>query len=109
VWSDEFSFTVLGVSGQPVKEFTVQVSNSGFQPSEIRVNKGDLVIINFVVSKEEAHPNGMRILSSAWKDAPVLMPGSTQRVEFTADSTFEYRLFWLAGNLLKATGKVNVE
>ncbi|GEM_PF-2957031 len=109
VWSDEVSFIVKGEKGETLREFTVTVSDAGFEPAEIEVNKGDVVIIKFEVASEGTHQNGVRILSPAWKDAPALMPGSTYEVKFTADNSFEYRLFWLAGNLLKATGKVTVK
>lgn len=108
VWSDEVSFTVQGEAGQPVKEFTIKVSDAGFEPTEIEVNKGDLVRIHFEVSSENTHENGVRIVSPIWNEAPALMPGDTQDVEFTATETFDYRLFWMAGNLLKGKGTVTV-
>jgi hypothetical protein len=108
VWSDEVIFTVNGAGGQAVKEFTVEVDDSGFEPNEISVNKGDLVIIHFNVA-DTVHENGVRIISPGWGEAPALMPGDTQTVQFTADLPFEYRLFWLAGNLLRAKAAVSVE
>ncbi len=108
VWSDEVSFTVQGEQGQPVKEFTVKVSDAGFEPSELEVNKGDLVRIRFEVASEGTHANGVRIVSPMWQDAPALMPGDTQDVEFTATESFDFRLFWMAGNLLKGKATVVV-
>ncbi|MGC9057701.1 MAG: hypothetical protein ACP5H8_01310 [Candidatus Micrarchaeia archaeon] len=109
IWSNEIVFTVKGEKGQPVREFTIKVSDTGFEPSEVKVNKGDLVKLHFEVAKEGTHPSGVRIISPAWQSAPILMPGDGYDAEITATDSFEYRLFWAAGNLLKATGKVTVE
>jgi plastocyanin len=108
VWSEEISFTVMGAQGQAVKEYTIKVSDSGFEPSEVKANKGDLVKLHFEVT-EGTNAAGVRILSQGWNGSPALKPGELQDVEFTADSSFEYNLYWLAGNLLRGKGKVTVE
>lgn len=107
VWSDEVVFVVRGPAGQPVREFTIKAGNSGFEPSVIEVKKGDLVVITFEVA-DDAHANGIRIVSPGWEGAPALMPGQKHKVQFTASNTFDYRVFWLAGSLLKGTGTVKV-
>ncbi|MEM4331952.1 MAG: hypothetical protein QW500_01590 [Candidatus Micrarchaeia archaeon] len=108
VWSEEISFTVLGAMGQPVKEFNVKVTDSGFEPNTFTVRKGDLVKMHFEVDKG-VNPSGVRIVSPGWKNAPALKPGEMQDVEFTADSSFEFNLYWLAGNLLRGKAKITVE
>lgn len=108
VWSEEISFTVMGAQGQPVKEYTIKVSDSGFEPAEITANKGDLVKLRFEVS-QNTNPSGVRIVSPLWKGAPALKPGQSYEVEFTAETSFEYNLYWLAGNLLRGKGKITVQ
>ncbi|MCX8199995.1 MAG: hypothetical protein N3G76_00835 [Candidatus Micrarchaeota archaeon] len=108
IWSEEVSFAVVGAAGQPVKEFKVMVINAGFEPNTFTVRKGDLVKMHFEVGSD-VNPAGVRIVSPGWKNAPALKPGEMQDVEFTADSSFEFSLYWLAGNLLRGKAKVTVE
>jgi plastocyanin len=71
-----------------VKEFTVTGSNFAFDPSEIRVNQGDTVKINFINSmgthdwKVEGYEAGTQVLQN----------GQSQTIEFVADKagTFEF-------------------
>lgn len=106
-WSEEAVLNVLTEDGKSVKTFNIDITYSEIIPENINVNKGDVVVINFKTT-EESHPNGIRILSPGWKDSPNLRPGQTFTVEFTAENSFTYRMFWLAGNLLRATGTVTV-
>jgi len=108
IWSGEVSFTVLSPQGQAVKEYSIKVSDSGFEPAEITVKKGDVVKLHFEVG-QDVNPAGVRIVSPGWKNAPALKPGELQDVEFVADSSFEYNLYWMAGNLLRGKGRVVVE
>jgi len=106
-WSEEAVLNVLTEDGKNVRTFNVEISDTNLIPSNIDVTKGDIVVINFKAG-ENSHPNGVRILSPGWKDSPSLKPNQSFTVEFTATNSFTYRMFWLAGNLLKATGTVTV-
>jgi hypothetical protein len=106
-WSEEAIINVLTADGKNVKSFDVEITSSSIIPENINVNKGDIVVVTFEAG-EDSHENGVRILSPGWKDSPSLKPGQTFTVEFTAENSFTYRMFWLAGNLLKGTGTVTV-
>lgn len=106
-WSETVTFNVLTEDGKTVRNFNVEIGSSSLSPENLEVNKGDIVVINFMAS-EDSHSNGIRILSPGWKDSPVLKPGQSFTVEFSAEKSFSYNMFWLAGNLLRATGRVSV-
>jgi hypothetical protein len=106
-WSEEVTFNALTEDGKTVRNFNVEIGSSYLVPDNLNVNKGDIVVINFMAG-EDSHSNGVRILSPGWNDSPVLKPGQSFTVEFTAQNSFSYNMFWLAGNLLRATGKVTV-
>ena len=106
-WSEEAVFNVLTLDGKTMKTFNIEIGYDSIIPQNIDVNKGEIVVITFTASPD-SHPNGVRILSPGWKDSPSLKPGQSFSAEFTADSSFSYRMYWLAGNLLKGTGTVTV-
>jgi hypothetical protein len=106
-WSEEIILNVLTEQGKNVRSFNIEITESNLLPSNIEVNKGDIIMITFTAT-ENSHSNGVRILSPGWKDSPSLKPGQSFTVEFNAENSFSYRMFWLAGNLLKATGTVTV-
>lgn len=106
-WSEEAILNVLTTEGKTLKSYTVNINYASLNPVNIEVNKGEVVVITFLAA-EDSHPNGVRILSPGWKDSPSLKPGQSFKAEFVADTSFSYRMYWLAGNLLKATGTVTV-
>jgi len=106
-WSEEATFNVLTKDGKTMKSFNVDINYNSIVPENINVNKGDVVVITFTAD-EDSHPNGVRILSPMWKDSPSLKPGQSFTTEFTAETSFSYRMYWLAGNLLKSTGTITV-
>lgn len=106
-WSEEAVFNVLTIDGKTMKTFNIEIGYDSIIPQNIDVTKGEIVVITFTASPT-SHPNGVRILSPGWKDSPSLKPGQSFTAEFIADSSFSYRMYWLAGNLLKGTGTVTV-
>lgn len=95
------------MDGKIKSTYNVHINYDTITPENIVVNKGEIIVINFK-AMEDSHSNGARIVSPMWKDSPVLKPGESFSVQFVADKTFDYRMFWLAGNLLKTTGTVTV-
>lgn len=106
-WSEEANLNVLTEEGKTLKSYTVNINYESLNPINIEVNKGEVVVITFLVA-EDSNPSGVRILSPGWKNSPSLKPGQSFKAEFVADNSFSYRMYWLAGNLLKATGTVTV-
>lgn len=106
-WSEEAMFNVLTTDGKTMKTYNIEIGYDSLTPPNIDVNKGEIIVITFTASPS-THPNGVRILSPGWKDSPSLKPGQSFKAEFTADTSFSYRMYWLAGNLLKSTGTITV-
>ncbi len=82
------------VSNANVKEFTIHGSSFKFDPSEIRVNKGDHVKINFI-SDDVGHNLIIDELNIKTK---VLSSGEEQSVEFTADKEGIFNIVCTVGN-----------
>jgi nitrosocyanin len=71
-----------------VKEFNVVAKKWDFEPSEIKVNKGDTVKLK-IESIDVTHG----ISLPAFKVNENLMSGETVEIEFTADKTGEFPFF----------------
>jgi hypothetical protein len=79
----------------------------GFYPAAITASKGQVVKITFKVRAATTYYGGQDIRSSVFNTG-VIAPGGEKTVEFTADQTFEFKSYWPASGVLKATGTVNV-
>ncbi len=87
------------------RNIDIEGANFKFSPNEIRVNKGDMVKINFT-NKEGFHDF---VLDEFNVKIPPINAGETATVKFTADKsgTFEYycsignhRIMGMKGNLI---------
>ncbi len=91
------------------KEFTIEADDAGLYPSSVEVNKGDTVKITFKVRSKGTYYGGLDFRSSVWGDTGKVPPGGTKTLEFTATQSFQYKSYWPASNVLKATGTVTVK
>ncbi len=108
-WTDEVEFTVVNPDGRVVREVDMTVSDDGFDPSVITVDKDDHVILRVNVASN-TNSAGIRIVSPYIQDSSNrLMPGDTYVIEFDAEKSFDIRMFWIAGNIPKASAHVEVE
>lgn len=92
-----------------VQEITLEADDVGFYPtSEIRVKKGSIVKLTFVVRQDRVYYAGLDFRSSKFNTSRI-DPGGSTTVEFTADESFEFKSYWPSTGVLKATGRVVVE
>lgn len=91
------------------KTFNIEADDAGLYPSEIKVKKGDQVIINFKVRSTGVYFAGLDFRGSPYFNTGKVSPGGSTTAQFTANESFEYRSYWPASNVLKAVGKVIVE
>ena len=92
-----------------VQEITLEADDAGFYPSsEIKVMKGSKVKLTFVVRTSGVYYAGLDFRSSKFSTSRI-DPGGSTTVEFTADESFEFKSYWPATGVLKATGRVIVE
>ena len=92
-----------------VLNFTLDADDSGFYPSgEIRVQRGTKVRLTFNVSPTNVYYAGLDFRSPKFETSRI-NPGQSTTVEFTADESFEFKSYWPASGVLKATGRVIVE
>lgn len=90
-------------------EFKLEADDAGFYPSsEIKVKKGTKVKLTFAVRMDRVYYAGLDFKSSKFTTSSVDR-GKSTTVEFTADESFEFKSYWPASGVLKATGKVIVE
>ena len=103
-----------------LKEFSFSVDDDGvLGTSEFIVNKGDTVRLNIAVATSNVSFGG------AWVRGPAgsklandsdyifttgnVSPGASKQVEFTANTSFEFGIYWPGSNVLKGKGKVTVQ
>ncbi len=106
-WTDEVSFTVLNENGKITREFDVNVNDDGFEPSVISVNEGDHVVVRFHVGN--VNSAGVRIVAPlAGGSSDRLFSGDLYLLEFDAEQPMDIQMFWVAGNIPKASAHVEV-
>ena len=65
-------------------------------------------MLTFNVSATNVYYAGLDFKSSKFNTSRI-DPGKSTTVEFTADESFEFKSYWPASGVLKATGRVIVE
>jgi len=97
--------------GPAVMEFSFQVDDSGFDPKNITVNKGDTLKLTFVFNKSNIYFAGLDIKSNAFETLKYRTSDTSNEktVEFTAESTFTMSAYWPASSKLKGIATVNVQ
>lgn len=90
------------------KEFLILADDNTLNPTEVRVNKGDIVRLIFQVNERNTYFGGLDFRSDVFGDTGQVKPGDQKTVEFRAEDSFTYSSYWPASNRLKATGKVTV-
>jgi len=90
-----------------VKEFTVDGTNFAFNPSEIRVKKGDTVKIVF---KDDDGQHNL-VIDGYNVSTNLIGPGSQDTIEFVADTVGEFEYYCSVGShrALGMSGKLIVE
>ncbi len=103
-----------------LKEFSFSVDDDGvIGTNEFSVNKGDTVRLNITVATSNVSFGG------AWVRGPAgsklandsdyifttgnVSPGASKTVEFVANDSFEFGIYWPGSNVLKGKGKVTVQ
>ncbi|HEX9722061.1 MAG TPA: DUF5667 domain-containing protein [Candidatus Paceibacterota bacterium] len=97
-------------SAEPAaRSVTLDADDFGFYPSgEIRVPRGTRVTLTFNVTQDNVYYAGLDFKSPKF-NTPRIDPGQSTTVEFTANESFEFKSYWPASGVLKATGRVIVE
>jgi len=90
-----------------VKEFTVDGTNFAFNPSEIKVKKGDTVKIVF---KDDDGQHNL-VIDGYNVSTNLIGPGSQDTIEFVADTVGEFEYYCSVGShrALGMSGKLIVE
>ena len=94
---------------QPTVKFTIDADDNEFNPDEITVNKGDLVIITFNFIDSNIYFGGLDIKSDVFNIEYRKGALKKQTVEFTAEENFRFSSFWPQSNKFKASARVVVE
>jgi len=89
--NDSSSTVLVQTEGAPVKQFDIIAKQWSFDPSEIRVNLGDKVVLN-VESIDVAHGFAL----NEFGVDEVLNPGDKVSVEFIANKTGTFSFFCTA-------------
>lgn len=94
----------------PAKEtFVIEGDDSGLYPAEIKIKKGSPAEITFKVRSQGTYFGGLDFRGDPYFNTGLIAPDGQKTVTFTADQTFEYRSYWPASNVLKATGRIIVQ
>lgn len=102
------SATVSSTIVAQAQEFTVELDDNGFYPSEITVRKSVPVKLTLKLRTQNVYFGGADVKSSVFNELG-MKPGETRTVSFNPESSFEAQDIWPASNVLKGTLKVNVE
>ena len=107
-WTDEVNVAIEKEAVPEEKEFVIEGDDRGLYPDTITVKKGDDVKIIFKVRSKGIYFGGLDFRSDVWGTTEKIKPGENATVEFTAEESFEFKSYWPASNVLKATGQVKV-
>ena len=92
-----------------MQTITLDADDYGFYPSgDIRVPRGAHVMLTFNVRTTNVYYAGLDF-KSPYFTTQRIDPGQSTTVEFTANESFEFKSYWPASGVLKATGRVIVE
>lgn len=92
-----------------LKTFLIEGDDAGIYPSTISAKKGDTVRITFKTRTESVYYGGLDFRGGVYFNTGTLLPGGAKTVEFIADQSFDFKSYWPASGVLKATGRVIVE
>lgn len=89
-------------------EFKIEADDNGFSMPLVNVPKGSKVKLHFIVKTTNVYYGGLRFTSPKFKTGSV-KSGESATVEFIADESFSFQSWWPLQDVLKSTGKVNVQ
>ena len=97
-----------------VKEFSIVVNESGIVGTKsFNVKKGDMVKLTIMVDVTDVSFNGEEVFGPAQKGLPQdqyvfyaghILPGESKTVEFVAQESFDFGVYWPGPSVLKGTG-----
>ncbi|MEK6970966.1 MAG: hypothetical protein AABW68_04765 [archaeon] len=106
---------VVAASTPNVKEFSIVVNEDGVVgTSTFDVMKGDLVTLMITVDTSDVSFNGEEVYGPAQKGLPVdqyifyaghILPGQSKTVEFVAQESFDFGVYWPGSSVLKGKGQ----
>ncbi len=92
-----------------LKKFTIEGDDFGLYPSDITVKEGDNVELTFVSRKKGVYYGGLDFRAEPWSTTGTVKSSENKTVTFIATKTTEFKSYWPATGVLKATGKIIVQ